>query len=441
MFLRTKPNKHFLWMILFVIFIVSCSATDEPLFQTSHEAYSYSWEENGNFADYVMETRRFIRKTRFYIDPENKEFEIDINSPFEVKPNPQNCKSVDKPEKGILLIHGLGDSPFSMRDAANWLSKRCFLVRSILLPGHGSKPGETLRFSAEDWYRVSRFALKTLKKDVKEVYAGGFSTGANISTLLAYEDANIKGLVLFSPAFSLKYQYPNLVAFANLFTDYLFKSQIADNYAQYRTHSLHGLRQFYQTSENIINAFENKSELKIPVFIALSEDDYVVDVQFVKKAFINEFQNQANRLMLFTRQTTKGENKEEQRIILKESNLPEMQIYGFSHTAIPISRFNSHYGENADFYNCWMVSDADKKEICKKNMDKTIWFTELRLDPPNENRIYARLTYNPYFEEMMKTALEVIEGGDADFVPFPPVSDLHGNGIYFCQDEKEPQRQ
>jgi hypothetical protein len=59
-----------------------------------------------------------------------------------------------------------------------------------------------------------------------------------------------------------------------------------------------------------------------------------------------------------------------------------------------------------------MVSDADKKEICKKNIDKTIWFTELRLDTPNENRIYARLTYNPYFEEMMKTTLKVLNNGE-----------------------------
>jgi esterase/lipase len=412
MYFKIIKNQCVFWLLFVSFFNLNCSAKDDPLFQPLQEAYSYSWEEKGIFADYIKETKRFIRKTRYYVDPEKKDFEIDINSPFEMKPNPQYCKSIEKPKKGILLIHGLGDSPFSMRDVASWLSKRCYLVRTILLPGHGSRPGETLRFSAKDWYRVSRFALKTLKKDVKEVYAGGFSTGANISTFLAYEDLDIKGLILFSPAFSLKYQYPNLVAFVNLFTNYLFKSQTADNYARYRTHSLHGLRQFYQTSENILEAFKNKSELKIPVFIALSEDDYVVDVQFIKKTITNEFTHPASRLMLFGREVNKRDIKEEKRIILKESNLPQKKIYGFSHTSIPISGFNSHYGENADFYNCWMVSDADKKEICKKNIDKTIWFTELRLDTPNENRIYARLTYNPYFEEMMKTALKVLKNGE-----------------------------
>ncbi len=401
-------NLNRLWIIILVLFSSNCSSTNESLFEPTQEKFSYHWEENGTYADYVEETRRFIAKTRLYIDPDNKAFEIDINAPFEMKPDQQNCSNPEKPEKGILLIHGLGDSPFSFRDTANWLSKRCFLVRTILLPGHGSKPGETLRFGAEDWYRVARFALKTLKKDVKDVYAGGFSTGANISTFLAYEDKEIKGLLLFSPAFSLKYQFPNLAAFANLFMDYLFKSQVADNYARYRTHSINGLQQFYQTSENVLNAFENNNSLNIPLFIALSEDDYVVDVQFVKKTFNEEFNHSESRLMLFVRNSNHVDNGNKRRIILKESDLPEKQVYGFSHTSIPFSPNNSHYGINADFLNCWMVKDEQKKKICKENKNKTIWFTELRMDTPKEDRIYARLTYNPYFDEMMQSAFDVL---------------------------------
>ncbi len=59
-----------------------------------------------------------------------------------------------------------------------------------------------------------------------------------------------------------------------------------------------------------------------------------------------------------------------------------------------------------------MVSDSEKKKKCKKNENKTNWFTELRLNPPNENRIYARLTHNPYFEEMMQSAFQVLGSGD-----------------------------
>ncbi|MCP4297967.1 MAG: alpha/beta fold hydrolase, partial [Proteobacteria bacterium] len=293
--LREIMKRYFLVGLgLFLMLICSdCSTADSEMFEPSGEKFTYHWEKSGSFADYVKETRRFISKTRYFVDPDNKKFEIDINSPFELKPDQRHCTVSEKPKKGILLIHGLGDSPFSMRDAANWLSKRCFLVRAILLPGHGSKPGETLRFTAEDWFRVSRFALTTLKKDVKDVYLGGFSTGGNISTFLAYEDSAIKGLILFSPAFSLNYQYPNLVSFINLFTEYLFKSQVADNYARYRTHSINALRQFYRTSDRVLDAFENRGNLDIPVFIALSEDDYVVDAQFIKETFDNKFKHPA----------------------------------------------------------------------------------------------------------------------------------------------------
>ncbi|MCP4294789.1 MAG: DUF4127 family protein [Proteobacteria bacterium] len=112
--------------------------------------------------------------------------------------------------------------------------------------------------------------------------------------------------------------------------------------------------------------------------------------------------------MLFVRDSEKINPGMGQRIVLKESNLPGKQIYGFSHTSIPMSPRNTHYGENPDFYNCWMVSDIERKKLCKQNKDKIIWFTELRLSPPGENRIYARLTFNPYFEEMMTSAYDVI---------------------------------
>jgi alpha-beta hydrolase superfamily lysophospholipase len=42
--------------------------------------------------------------------------------------------------KALVLVHGLGDSPYSFRDIANHLAEQDYLVRAILLPSHGSLP-------------------------------------------------------------------------------------------------------------------------------------------------------------------------------------------------------------------------------------------------------------------------------------------------------------
>ena len=49
---------------------------------------------------------------------------------------------------------------------------RCFLVLTMLLPGHGTRPGDLLDVTRGDWLGAARFGLATLKAD-----AGGFSLG------------------------------------------------------------------------------------------------------------------------------------------------------------------------------------------------------------------------------------------------------------------------
>lgn len=41
---------------------------------------------------------------------------------------------------GILLVHGLGDSPWSFSDIAQSLAANGILVRTVLLPGCGTQP-------------------------------------------------------------------------------------------------------------------------------------------------------------------------------------------------------------------------------------------------------------------------------------------------------------
>ena len=63
------------------------------------------------------------------------------------------------------------------------------LVRTVLLPGHGKKKtGGYDWFTSEDWNKAVQEQIDLLKKEVPNVWLGGFSTGGNLAFSQAAED-------------------------------------------------------------------------------------------------------------------------------------------------------------------------------------------------------------------------------------------------------------
>ena len=65
-------------------------------------------------------------------------------APFELAPERRRCARAGdgRHNKAALLIHDLGGTPYEMRDVARAFAEACYLVRAILLPGHGTVPGD-----------------------------------------------------------------------------------------------------------------------------------------------------------------------------------------------------------------------------------------------------------------------------------------------------------
>ena len=82
-----------------------------------------------SFEQYVKETSQWIERNRRFATPDHQ-VELSHQVPFEIKPVKPNGK-------GILMIHGFTDSPYNFHDIANRLAERGFLVRAVVLPGHG----------------------------------------------------------------------------------------------------------------------------------------------------------------------------------------------------------------------------------------------------------------------------------------------------------------
>ncbi len=134
----------------------ACSPIPERLTSSLSNA-SAIIKKNAPFIDYISHSRHLIQAARVDLDSTTKETIIQANSPFEYRPSSEQCKNPSgrfQYKRGILLIHGLTASPYMMEDLARFFHARCFLVRAILLPGHGTRPGDLLDIHYQDWIKT-----------------------------------------------------------------------------------------------------------------------------------------------------------------------------------------------------------------------------------------------------------------------------------------------
>lgn len=103
---------------------------------------------------------------------------------------------------GVLLFHGFTATTFEVRGLADRLHAAGYTVSAPLLPGHGTSPDDLNRVSWRDWIQTAENTLAELKQTCRNVFVGGESMGGLICLLLAYNHPEIKGLLLFAPAFS-----------------------------------------------------------------------------------------------------------------------------------------------------------------------------------------------------------------------------------------------
>jgi alpha-beta hydrolase superfamily lysophospholipase len=92
------------------------------------------------------------------------------------------------PRGAVLLVHGLSDSPYSMRGMAETFLSRGFDVVVLRLPGHGTLPAALRDVAWQDWYAAVVLAARYTAGRAgtgNPFLAGGHSTGAALLSLYA----------------------------------------------------------------------------------------------------------------------------------------------------------------------------------------------------------------------------------------------------------------
>ena len=115
------------------------------------------------------------------------------------------------PVGGVLLLHGMSDSPYSLRALGEELNRRNYWVVGLRLPGHGTAPSGLLDVRWEDMAAATQMAAEHLAQKVgkQPIHMVGYSTGAPLAldfTLNALDGRTgpvPASLVLVSPAIGI----------------------------------------------------------------------------------------------------------------------------------------------------------------------------------------------------------------------------------------------
>jgi len=115
------------------------------------------------------------------------------------------------PRAGVLLLHGMSDSPYSLRSLGERLHAEGALVVGLRIPGHGTAPSGLVDVEWEDMAAAVRIAVRHLRERVgdRPLLLVGYSNGAALAveySLAALENAELPmpaQLVLLSPEIGL----------------------------------------------------------------------------------------------------------------------------------------------------------------------------------------------------------------------------------------------
>lgn len=378
--MRKKPSITFFIAAAVTTILIGCNAQpQDPAFQKAEQLPSYAQE---SFAQYIKETKEWLNENRLFLTSD-KTTELELVAPKEYKPAKPNGQ-------GVLLVHGLGDSPYSFSDVATHLSEQGYLVRTILLPGHASKVGDLQLPTLEDWQGVVHHHIELLKNDTDSVWLGGYSTGANLVTSEALNDESINGLLLFSPALQPNSSAAQFAGLASHFITWADQDP-EDNPLRYNSLPMSAAAVYYQTSEVVQQQLEGKQYNK-PVFMLMSEGDKVINTQFAIDTFSNQMLNPNNHIVWQGEQDLG--DKRSTRFTMK---LPEQRISNGSHMGLLFSPQNPNYGIGGSNLICSNGQTESVGDQCAQGDE--IWYSAWGYIEPGKT--HARLTYNPYFEQSM----------------------------------------
>lgn len=393
-----------------------------------------------DFARYVQDTQALVTERHYAMPPGYPP--IPHGEPLAQAIGPrawplqgQNCTPANT--DGILLVHGLTDSPYLMRDLGDELARqpiapgRCVQVRSLLLPGHGTRPGDLVQTDYAQWIAAVGYGVGSFAGVAAQVHLVGFSTGGALGIYWAYQQktqplaAPLASLVLLSPAIepkNRKAKNPFLPWAKDKLSGWIQAwrwqdTHLDQDFAKYESFAVHAALQISLLDASLRDRLK-EAPIPLPVYMALSFNDNTVESSESIQAFVSTT-DPRNRMLLAAHGADAASTQKDplQRITVVPAALAfaGLTVGDFSHTSWPVKPDNPHYGIKGNYADCKHYA-KDPKQIaqfcacstpamqvaaCATRATSAVLYGEAPVPPSlPPATILRRLSFNPYFDRM-----------------------------------------
>ncbi|WP_306888987.1 alpha/beta hydrolase [Ancylobacter amanitiformis] len=223
------------------------------------------------------------------------------------------------PKGAVVLLHGLTDSPYSLRHVARLYADAGYAVIAPRLPGHGTVPAGLTDVEWEDWLAATRLAVREARRRAGpegELHIVGFSNGGALALKYALDALDdpalprVDRLVLISPMigitrFARFAGLAGLPAFLPAFAKAAWLAVLPEfNPFKYNSFPVNGARQSHRLTtalQDSIAAQARKGNLGAlpPALTFQSVMDFTVSTRAIITAFYALLPENGSELVLF----------------------------------------------------------------------------------------------------------------------------------------------
>ncbi len=218
-----------------------------------------------------------------------------------------------------MLLHGLTDSPYSLRHVAKRYRDRGFVAIGVRLPGHGTVPAGLSDVRWEDWMAATRLAIREARRHVPApapLHLVGFSNGGALAVkyaLDAIEDPKLPRadrIVLFTPMIGIT-RFARFAGLAGLpallppFANAAWLSVVPEfNPFKYNSFPVNGARQSYRLTDALqgqIQRLARAGQLGTlpPILTFQSVVDFTVSTPAILTALYSFLPDNGSEIVLF----------------------------------------------------------------------------------------------------------------------------------------------
>jgi alpha-beta hydrolase superfamily lysophospholipase len=223
------------------------------------------------------------------------------------------------PTGAVVLLHGLTDSPYSLRHIARLYRDHGFVVIAIRLPAHGTVPAALTDIEWETWAAAARLAVREARRHIdpsSPLHIVGFSMGGALALKYALDAIDHKDLkrpdrlVLITPMIGIT-PLARIAGFAALpallpaFAKAAWLSVMPEfNPFKYNSFPVNGARQSVRLADAVQQQFaqyarEGKLVQLPPILTFQSIVDFTVSTDAIVSVLYARLPSNGSELVLF----------------------------------------------------------------------------------------------------------------------------------------------